>query len=569
MLTHYTYHMEALDHTAAHILAQAVKRLFPNAKLGIGSASETGFFYDFDADISEKDLPKIEKEMYKIIKEDIPVVRKEVTKEQAKSLFKDEPYKLEILKDLEPPITIYEQGDFVDLCKGPHVSSTGKVKAVKLLSVSGAYWKGNKDNKQLVRIRGVAFPSKKDLENYLKRIEEASKRDHRRIGKALDLFSLKEEAVGMPFFHPKGWSIFLELVNFMREINKKYGFQEVRTPMMMSKELWKRSGHWDHYKENMFVVEGGEYAIKPMNCPGHILLYSSRPRSYKELPIRYAEFTPLHRNEIRGTLHGLMRVTELSQDDAHVFLREDQLQEEINRLINLIKEVYSVFGMEPKPVLSTRPDDFMGDVKVWDKAEKELKSALDKSGLDYTIEEGEGAFYGPKIDFIIEDALGRKRQTATIQLDFQLPERFGLEYEGPNKKGRPIMIHRAVLGSIERFMGIMIEHYAGKFPIWLAPVQAIVLPITDAVKDYALDVYTRIKNDLRTEVNLEPETLNKKIRNAQLQNIPFIIVVGNREKENNTISIRTLDGNTKTMPIEEFLSKAKSLINKRVNSYTW
>ncbi len=561
--------MEALDHTAAHILAQAVKRLFPNAKLGIGSASETGFFYDFDADISEKDLPKIEKEMYKIIKEDIPVVRKEVTKEQAKSLFKDEPYKLEILKDLEPPITIYEQGDFVDLCKGPHVSSTGKVKAVKLLSVSGAYWKGNKDNKQLVRIRGVAFPSKKDLENYLKRIEEASKRDHRRIGKALDLFSLKEEAVGMPFFHPKGWSIFLELVNFMREINKKYGFQEVRTPMMMSKELWKRSGHWDHYKENMFVVEGGEYAIKPMNCPGHILLYSSRPRSYKELPIRYAEFTPLHRNEIRGTLHGLMRVTELSQDDAHVFLREDQLQEEINRLINLIKEVYSVFGMEPKPVLSTRPDDFMGDVKVWDKAEKELKSALDKSGLDYTIEEGEGAFYGPKIDFIIEDALGRKRQTATIQLDFQLPERFGLEYEGPNKKGRPIMIHRAVLGSIERFMGIMIEHYAGKFPIWLAPVQAIVLPITDAVKDYALDVYTRIKNDLRTEVNLEPETLNKKIRNAQLQNIPFIIVVGNREKENNTISIRTLDGNTKTMPIEEFLSKAKSLINKRVNSYTW
>ena len=561
--------MEALDHTAAHILAQAVKRLFPNAKLGIGSASETGFFYDFDADISEKDLPKIEKEMYKIIKEDIPVVRKEVTKEQAKSLFKDEPYKLEILKDLEPPITIYEQGDFVDLCKGPHVSSTGKVKAVKLLSVSGAYWKGNKDNKQLVRIRGVAFPSKKDLENYLKRIEEASKRDHRRIGKALDLFSLKEEAVGMPFFHPKGWSIFLELVNFMREINKKYGFQEVRTPMMMSKELWKRSGHWDHYKENMFVVEGGEYAIKPMNCPGHILLYSSRPRSYKELPIRYAEFTPLHRNEIRGTLHGLMRVTELSQDDAHVFLREDQLQEEINRLINLIKEVYSVFGMEPKPVLSTRPDDFMGDVKVWDKAEKELKSALDKSGLDYTIEEGEGAFYGPKIDFIIEDALGRKRQTATIQLDFQLPERFGLEYEGPNKKGRPIMIHRAVLGSIERFMGIIIEHYAGKFPIWLAPVQAIVLPITDAVKDYALDVYTRIKNDLRTEVNLEPETLNKKIRNAQLQNIPFIIVVGNREKENNTISIRTLDGNTKTMPIEEFLSKAKSLINKRVNSYTW
>ena len=561
--------MEALNHTAAHILAQAVKRLFPNAKLGIGSASETGFFYDFDADISEKDLPKIEKEMYKIIKEDIPVVRKEVTKEQAKSLFKDEPYKLEILKDLEPPITIYEQGDFVDLCKGPHVSSTGKVKAVKLLSVSGAYWKGNKDNKQLVRIRGVAFPSKKDLENYLKRIEEASKRDHRRIGKALDLFSLKEEAVGMPFFHPKGWSIFLELVNFMREINKKYGFQEVRTPMMMSKELWKRSGHWDHYKENMFVVEGGEYAIKPMNCPGHILLYSSRPRSYKELPIRYAEFTPLHRNEIRGTLHGLMRVTELSQDDAHVFLREDQLQEEINRLINLIKEVYSVFGMEPKPVLSTRPDDFMGDVKVWDKAEKELKSALDKSGLDYTIEEGEGAFYGPKIDFIIEDALGRKRQTATIQLDFQLPERFGLEYEGPNKKGRPIMIHRAVLGSIERFMGIMIEHYAGKFPIWLAPVQAIVLPITDAVKDYALDVYTRIKNDLRTEVNLEPETLNKKIRNAQLQNIPFIIVVGNREKENNTISIRTLDGNTKTMPIEEFLSKAKSLINKRVNSYTW
>ncbi len=530
--------IELLRHTSAHVMAQAVKRLYGNVQLGIGPVIENGFYYDIDLpeSISEEDLPKIEKEMNKIVQENLLVERKEVTREEARSLLEGDALKLEILEELPEgaPITVYQQGEFLDLCRGPHLPSTGYIKSFKLMSVAGAYWKGDSDNQMLQRIYGVAFSSQTELNDYLKFLDEAAKRNHRKLGKELELFMFSEEAPGMPFYKPNGQVLRNELEFFIRDLHKHYDYQEVRTPQLMNQRLWEQSGHWDHYKENMYFsnVDHASFALKPMNCPGHMLMYNDQLHSYRDLPLRMAEFGQVHRHEYSGALNGLLRVRSFCQDDAHIFATPQQIEGEIKTAVELIDHVYKVMGFEYELELSTRPEKAMGSDELWDQAEGALKNVLDALEFDYRINEGDGAFYGPKIDFHIEDALNRSHQCGTIQLDFQMPEKFDLNYiDENNEKVRPVVIHRAVFGSIDRFLGILIEHFGGAFPTWLAPVQAKIIPVSNQVHaSYALDILDKLKKaDVRVDVDLREEKMGYKIREAQMKKIPYILVVGDQK----------------------------------------
>lgn len=554
---------KAFWHTSSHILAQAVKRLYPDAQLAIGPAIDNGFYYDFDIDehFTPEDLEAIEAEMRKIVKEDLSLERFELPREEAIKLMeeKGEPYKVELIQDLpeDAVISFYKQGEFVDLCAGPHIPSTGKVKAVKLLSVAGAYWRGDEKNKMLQRIYGVSFPKKSQLDEYLNRLEEAKKRDHRKLGKELDLFSIHEEGPGFPFFHPKGMIIRNVLEDFWRKEHMRRGYQEVKTPIILNRDLWVRSGHWDHYKENMYFtkIDDMDFAIKPMNCPGSVLLYKRKIYSYRDLPLRIGELGLVHRHELSGTLHGLMRVRCFTQDDAHIFMLPEQIEDEIKGVIDLVDYVYSLFGFKYHVELSTRPEEYMGSEEDWERATNALKQALESKGMDYKINEGDGAFYGPKIDFHLEDSIGRTWQCGTIQLDFQMPERFDLTYVGPDgEKHRPVMIHRVVFGSIERFIAILTEHFAGAFPTWLAPVQTILLSITDRSNDYIEKLAKQFADaDIRVETDLRNEKIGYKIREAQLQKIPYMLVVGDKEVEQGLVSVRSRSkGDIGTMTPEEF-----------------
>jgi len=562
--------LEILRHSAAHVMAQAVLRIYKDAKLTIGPVVEDGFYYDIDMDpISEDDLPAIEAEMKKIIKEKIPFTRAKKSKSEAGEFYKDEPCKLEIISELEDGgITFYNQGDFTDLCRGPHIPHTGFIKAVKLMKVSGAYWRADQSRIQLQRIYGTAFFSKKELASRLHFIEEAKKRDHKKIGKHLDLFSFHEEAPGMPFFHANGMSILNELLNYWKKEHKTAGYIETKTPVALSKKLWEKSGHWDNYRSNMytFAIDEEEYAIKPMNCPGGMILYGMKPRSYKDLPIRAGEIGLVHRHELSGVLNGLFRVRAFHQDDAHIFMTPDQIRDEILGVLSLMERIYGAFGLKFRLELSTRPEKSLGSDEQWETATHGLISALEVYGRDYEVNEGDGAFYGPKIDIHIEDALKRTWQCGTIQLDMSLPERFDLSYIGAdNKKSRPIMIHRVIYGSIERFMGILIEHFAGNFPLWIAPVQMILLPINDDLIEFAKGVKAEFeKNDFRVEIDDRTESLNKKVRDAQLNKIPLILTLGNKEKESGTLSVRTLDGNVRhATPQDEFTAAVTAHIRER------
>ncbi len=556
-------------HSTAHLMAQAVLSLFPDAKPTIGPAIEEGFYYDFDIKaLNPDDLKKIEKKMKELVHDKIPIIREEIDLKEAKELFKNNPYKLELIKDLGKNISIYKQGDFVDLCRGPHVPNTSFLKYFKLLKVSGAYWRANVKNKQLQRIYGISFPTKEELTNYLTIKKEAEKRDHRKIGRELDLFSFHEEGPGFPFLHPNGMIIFNELLKYWREVHRENGYSEVKTPIILNKELWVQSGHWDHYKNNMYFtkIDNKEFAVKPMNCPGGILIYKSKIRSYKEFPLKLAEIGLVHRHELSGVLYGLFRVRAFTQDDAHIFIEEPQIEDAILDVINLVDKIYKKFGFTYMVELSTRPDDYMGSLELWNKAEASLKKALEHADLKYKINEGDGAFYGPKIDFHIKDCIGRTWQCATIQLDFQMPERFNLTYEGKDgKKHTPVMIHRVVYGSIERFMGILIEHFAGKFPVWLAPVQVILLTVTDRNIKYANELKEEMfKRGIRVEIDDRAESLPKKVRDAQIKRIPLIITIGDKETEKKTIAIRTLDGKVKfDVKPEEFINKVLDNITKR------
>ena len=556
-------------HSTAHLMAQAVLSLFPDAKPTIGPAIEEGFYYDFDIKALNPDgLKKIEKKMKELVHDKIPIIREEIDLKEAKELFKNNPYKLELIKDLGKNISIYKQGDFVDLCRGPHVPNTSFLKYFKLLKVSGAYWRANVKNKQLQRIYGISFPTKEELTNYLTIKKEAEKRDHRKIGRELDLFSFHEEGPGFPFLHPNGMIIFNELLKYWREVHRENGYSEVKTPIILNKELWVQSGHWDHYKNNMYFtkIDNKEFAVKPMNCPGGILIYKSKIRSYKEFPLKLAEIGLVHRHELSGVLYGLFRVRAFTQDDAHIFIEEPQIEDAILDVINLVDKIYKKFGFTYMVELSTRPDDYMGSLELWNKAEASLKKALEHADLKYKINEGDGAFYGPKIDFHIKDCIGRTWQCATIQLDFQMPERFNLTYEGKDgKKHTPVMIHRVVYGSIERFMGILIEHFAGKFPVWLAPVQVILLTVTDRNIKYANELKEEMfKRGIRVEIDDRAESLPKKVRDAQIKRIPLIITIGDKETEKKTIAIRTLDGKVKfDVKPEEFINKVLDNITKR------
>ncbi|WP_163879453.1 threonine--tRNA ligase [Paenibacillus favisporus] len=542
--------IEVYRHSTAHLLAQAVKRLFgaSSVKLGIGPVIEDGFYYDMDLPnpLTSDDLSRIEREMKRIAEENLPIRRKAVSRKEALDLFAQlqEPLKLELIRDLpeDAEITIYEQGEFVDLCRGPHLPSTGKIKAFKLLSVAGAYWRGSSDNKMLQRIYGTAFPKKAQLDEHLHMLEEAKKRDHRKLGKEQGLFLFSEEAPGMPFYLPKGMTIRNELEKLERELNAARGYEEVRTPLMMNKRMWEESGHWDHYKDNMYFtqVDETEYALKPMNCPGHMLIFKSGLRSYRELPIRLAEFGQVHRHEYSGALSGMMRVRTFCQDDAHLFVRPDQIEEEIAGVIDLIDHMYAIFGFSYRIELSTRPEDSMGSDELWEQAEQSLRSVLERRGIEYRLNEGDGAFYGPKIDFHILDALKRSWQCGTIQLDFQMPEKFGLSYVGEyNQKHRPVIIHRAVYGSIDRFIGILTEHYSGAFPLWLAPVQAKVVPVSEHDLDYAYQVKQSLaKEGIRVEVSAKNEKLGYKIREAELEKVPYVLVVGKSEQEAGAAAVR-------------------------------
>ena len=562
-------------HTMSHIMAQAVVRIFgkDKVKLAIGPVIEDGFYYDFDIEgykISEEDFPKIEEEMKKIIKEDIKIVRKELSKEDAKELFKGQPYKLELIDEItDDKVSVYFQGDFVDLCRGPHLPSTGYVKYFKLLSVSGAYWRGDEKNKMLQRIYATAFVKKSDLDNYLNMIEEAKKRDHRKLGPQLNLFMLQSEmAPGMPFMLSNGKTVLNELMTYSRQAHKKYGYQEVETPQIMNIKLWHQSGHWDHYKENMFFTEKEDMpmAVKPMNCPGHILIYKSNFVSYKDLPIRMFEFGRVHRYERSGVLHGLFRVRSFTQDDAHIFCTKSQMEEEIIKVIELTNEIYSTFGFNYEAILSTMPEDHMGEIETWEKATQALKSALEKSQINYKIAEGDGAFYGPKIDFHVTDSIGRKWQCTTIQLDFQMPERFEIEYA--NEKGeyeRPVMIHRAIFGSLERFFGILIENFAGEFPTWLAPTQVSIIPVSEKYNEEAKKFAQELdKENIRVYVNDSDSTVGYKIRNEQMKKVPYMIVFGEKEVIGNNVNIRTREGNTQeNVSRENFVKIIKEEIKNR------
>jgi len=543
--------LEILRHSAAHVMAQAILRIYKDAKLTIGPAVEDGFYYDIDMEpVSEDDFPKIEAEIKKIIKEKLPVKRREVIKAEALEFYKDEPYKLEMLSDLDDgTISLYEQGEFTDLCRGPHVPHTGFAKNIKLIKVSGAYWRADPSKPQLQRIYGTAFFDKKELQDHLTFLIEAKKRNHRKIGQALDLFSFHEEAPGMAFFHPKGMEIWNALLDYWRHEHRVAGYVESKTPIMLNRSLWERSGHWENYRENMYTstIDDMEYAIKPMNCPGGMLLYKTKPHSYRDLPLRIAEVGLVHRHELSGVLSGLFRVRSFHQDDAHLYMTADHIEAEILAILNLAERMYGAFGLGFHLELSTRPDKSIGTDEQWETATNGLASALDAYGKKYDLNEGDGAFYGPKIDLHINDALNRTWQCGTIQLDMSQPENFNLYYiDKDNEKHRPIMIHRTVFGSIERFLGILIEHFAGKFPLWMAPVQAIVLPINDDLVSYSREISEILTNaGLRVEVDSRTESLNKKVREAQLQYVPLILTIGGKEKEAGTLSVRTLDGKVK------------------------
>ena len=558
----------AFWHTTSHILAQAVKRLFPETKLAIGPSIAEGFYYDFDRpdSFTADDLTALEAEMKKIVKENLALERFTLPRDEAIKFMqeKEEPYKVELIEDLpeDAEISFYRQGEYVDLCAGPHLMTTKPVKAFKLTSLAGAYWRGNEKNKMLTRIYGISYTKASELEEYLTRIEEAKKRDHRKLGKELGIFALMEEGPGFPFFLPKGMVLKNTLIDYWREIHNREDYVEISTPIMLNRQLWETSGHWDHYKENMYttVIDDTDFAVKPMNCPGGMLVYKSQPRSYRDLPIRMGELGLVHRHEKSGQLHGLMRVRCFTQDDAHIFMTKEQITDEIKGVVRLIDEVYSLFGFKYHVELSTRPEDSMGSDEDWELATDGLRRALEEMNLPYVVNEGDGAFYGPKIDFHLQDSIGRTWQCGTIQLDFQLPQRFEAEYMGADGlKHRPIMIHRVVFGSIERFIGILIEHYAGKFPVWLAPVQAKVLPISDKTSDYAEKVYRTLKtNHIRTEFDTRSEKIGYKIREAQMEKVPYMLVLGAKEEEDNTVSVRLRDsGETLTMSLDEFMARVK------------
>ena len=564
----------AFRHTTSHIMAQAIKRLYPDTKLAIGPSIEDGFYYDIDREtpLVTEDLEKIEAEMKKIVKEDLPIKQYTMPRAEAIAYFKekDEPYKVELIEDLpeDSVISFYSQGEFTDLCAGPHLMSTKPVKAFKLTSLAGAYWRGSEKNKMLQRVYGTSYPKKAELEEYLHMMEEAKKRDHRKLGKELGLFMMREEGPGFPFFLPKGMELKNQLLDYWREIHKKAGYVEISSPIMLSRHLWETSGHWDHYKDNMYttVIDDEDFAIKPMNCPGGILVYESEPRSYRDLPIRMGELGLVHRHEKSGQLHGLMRVRCFTQDDAHIFMTPEQVRDEIKGVVKLINEVYSLFGFKYHVELSTRPEDSMGSDEDWDMATKALRGALDDLGLPYVVNEGDGAFYGPKIDFHLEDSIGRTWQCGTIQLDFQLPLRFNLEYTGADgEKHRPIMIHRVIFGSIERFIGILIEHFAGAFPTWLAPVQVKVLPISDKYMDYAQKVLDELNNSgVRAEIDTRAEKIGYKIREAQMKKIPYMLVVGAKEEEDGLVSVRSrFEGDEGQKTLADFLAAIKMEIQAK------
>jgi threonyl-tRNA synthetase len=562
--------LEIMRHSAAHVMAQAVLRLYKDAKLTIGPVIEDGFYYDIDMEpVSEEDFPKIEAEIRKLVKEKIPIRRSEVSKTEALALYKDEPYKLEMISALEDGrISLYRQGEFTDLCRGPHVPHTGFVRAVKLTKVSGAYWRADQTKAQLQRLYGTAFFDKKELNDHLRYLEEAKKRNHRKIGEALDLFSFHDEAPGMPFFHAKGMELWNQLLAYWRLEHRAAGYVETKTPIMLDRFLWERSGHWENYRENMYttLVDENEYAIKPMNCPGGMLIYGNRPHSYREFPIRAAEIGLVHRHELSGVLAGLFRVRAFHQDDAHIFMTPEQIRSEILGVLELAQRVYGTFGLEFRLELSTRPEKSIGTDEQWEVATRGLREALDAYGREYRLNEGDGAFYGPKIDLHILDALKRTWQCGTIQLDMSLPERFDLGYIAQdNERHRPIMIHRTILGSIERFLGILIEHFAGKFPLWMAPVQAVALPINDDLIPYALEIRDMMDSvGLRSEIDGRTESLNKKIRDAQLANIPLILTIGPKEQASNTLSVRTLDGHVKMgISRDAFIQTVLNHIGKR------
>ena len=563
-----------LRHTASHVMAQAVKRLWPEAKLAIGPAIDKGFYYDIDMEhtLTPEDLGKIEKEMSRIVKENLPITKSVMSRQEAIEFFKskNEDYKVELIEDLpeDAVISCYAQGDFIDLCAGPHVASTGKVKAFKLQSIAGAYWRGDEKNKMLQRIYGTAFEKKEELDAYLHLLEEAAKRDHRKLGKELGLFVIKEEGPGFPFFLPKGMALRNELENFWREVHHEFDYEEIRTPIILNKQLWETSGHWFHYRENMYttIIDDEEYAIKPMNCPGGILVYQNEMHSYRDFPLRYAELGLVHRHELSGALHGLFRVRAFTQDDAHVFMLPDQMQSELMKVIELFDRIYSQFGLKYHVELSTKPDNAMGDDAIWEAATEALRNAIEAKGIPYVINPGDGAFYGPKLDYHIEDSLGRTWQCGTIQLDMNLPERFQIEYVGEDgQKHRPIMIHRACFGSMERFIGILTEHYAGAFPTWMAPVQVKILPISEKHVEYANELAKQMHRDyVRVEVDDRSEKIGYKIRQAQMAKVPYMLVVGDKEVEEGTVNVRKHGGDELgSVPFEEFFNSIKIEIKER------
>ena len=566
--------LHAIRHTAAHVMAQAIQHLFPGTKFAIGPAIANGFYYDLDSEhvFTPEDLAAIEKEMAKIVKANNQLVRSELSRADALAMFAkmEEPYKVELINDLpeDAIISIYQQGDFLDLCAGPHCPTTGRVKAFKLQSIAGAYWRGNEKNKMLQRIYGTAFNTKEELDAYLNMLEEAAKRDHRKLGKELDLFSIQDEGPGFPFFHPNGMIVRNELEDYWRKIHREYGYQEIKTPMILSRSLWEQSGHWDHYRENMYFTQIDEldFAIKPMNCPGGMLVYKTKPHSYKELPIRAGELGLVHRHELSGALHGLFRVRCFTQDDAHIFMMPSQIKEEIQNVIKLFDQVYGTFGLKYHAELSTRPEDSMGDAETWEKTTNALRDAMEDFGLKYVVNEGDGAFYGPKIDFHLTDSIGRTWQCGTIQLDMQLPEKFDLTYTGEDGlKHRPVMIHRVVYGSIERFIGILIEHYAGAFPAWLAPTQVRILPITDKHVAYAKELNDKMfALGLRVYLDDRNEKIGYKIREAQVQKIPYMLVIGDKEVEEATVAVRRRsEGDLGAMKAEDFIAMLQKEIAEK------
>ena len=566
-------------HTCSHVLAQAMKRLHPEVKLAIGPAIANGFYYDFDTPepFSEDQLSELEAEMRKICKEKLRLERFELPRDEAIAFMKEkeEPYKVELIEDLpeDAHISFYRQGEFTDLCAGPHLDSTGRIKgnAIKLTACNAAYWRGDSNRETLQRIYGVAFPKKEELDEYLAKLEEAKRRDHRKLGRELGLFMLTEEGPGFPFFLPKGMVLKNTLIDYWREVHKRYGYVEISTPIILNRRLWERSGHWDHYKENMYttVIDGEDYAIKPMNCPGGMMVYASQPHSYRDLPMRVGELGLVHRHELSGALHGLFRVRCFTQDDAHIFMTQEQLKDEIQYVVKLFDEVYSVFGLPYKIELSTMPEDHIGTVEQWEHNQNILKEAITEMGKEYEVNEGDGAFYGPKLDFHLSDSLGRTWQCGTVQLDSQLPERFELEYTGEDgQKHRPVMLHRVVLGSIERFIGVITEHFAGAFPAWLAPVQVKILPVTDRATDYAKELSASLDTrGFRVEVDGRNEKIGKKIREATLEKVPYMLVVGDRDMENRTVSVRTRAGeDLGAMRLEEFSALLREKVDTRALS---